>query len=154
MARRWPRWSARKASAPNAGGPSPAALPDPNPEPQTAGSSPSVRITASSPPAAPSSVSAGVRVVSSPASWTDYYSGLVVSNGTWRPGRGVPPPLDAIGPDVMLAVATVRGPEPWQWREAAPGAFMAWPDAIGASCAEEMTAAQLRAILAARDSHG
>jgi len=62
------------------------------------------------------------------------------------------PPLDAIGPDVMLAVAAVRGPEPWQWREVAPGAFMAWPSAVGAIHAEEMTAAQLRAVLAGRDA--
>jgi hypothetical protein len=64
----------------------------------------------------------------------------------------VPPPLDAISPDVMLAVAPVRGPEPWQWRQAAPGAWMAWPHAAGAVHAEEMTAAQLRAILTARDA--
>jgi hypothetical protein len=90
----------------------------------------------------------------SPASGTDYYSDLCVSDGTWQPGRGVPPPFDAIGPDVMLAVATVRGPEPWQWREAAPGAYIAWPHAAGAVHAEEMTAAQLRAILAGRDDRG
>jgi hypothetical protein len=65
----------------------------------------------------------------------------------------VPPPLHAIGADVMLAVAPVRGAELWQWREAAPGAFIAWPHAIGAVHAAEMTAAQLRTILAARD-HG
>jgi hypothetical protein len=63
----------------------------------------------------------------------------------------VPPKLDAIGPDAMLAVAPVRGAEPWQWREVAPGAFIAWPHAIGAIYAAEMTAAQLRDHLAARD---
>jgi len=113
-----------------------------------------VRIIASGSAGGQPSACPGAPAAPSPAPGTDYYSGLVVSNGTWQPGRHVPPPLDAIGPDVMLAVATVRGPEPWQWREAAPGAYMAWPDAIGAIHAEEMTAAQLRAILAARDGHG
>jgi hypothetical protein len=101
---------------------------------------------------APPPVPPAVRIVPAPACAGDgYYSGLVASNGTWRPGRLVPPPLDAIGPDAMLAVAPVRGPEPWQWRGAAPGVFMAWPHAAGAIHAEEMTAAQLRAILAARE---
>ena len=64
----------------------------------------------------------------------------------------MPPPLEVIGADVMLAVAPVRGPEPWQWREAAPGAFIAWPHAGGAHLAEEMTAGQLRAYLDERDA--
>ena len=63
-----------------------------------------------------------------------------------------PPPLYDLGADTMLAVASVPGvvPEEWQDKGAYPF-FIAWPHAIGAVSAEEMTAAQLRALLAARD---
>jgi hypothetical protein len=62
-----------------------------------------------------------------------------------------PPPLDAISADTMLAVASVPGKLPEEWQEAWP-LWMAWPHAAGAIYAVEMTAAQLRARLAARDS--
>ncbi len=102
MIPRWPRRSARKASAPSAGGPSPAALSDPSPTPPAAGSSPSVRIIASGSPAVPPSA---------------------------RPGA----------------------PEERQDEDAWPF-WIAWPHAADAIHAEEMTAAQLRAILADRDT--
>ena len=86
------------------------------------------------------------------ASLDDYYSDLTAHSAPCRTARYVPPPLEVIGADVMLAVAPVRGPEPWQWREAAPGAFIAWPHAAGAGLAEEMTAGQLRAYLDERDA--
>jgi len=53
----------------------------------------------------------------------------------------------------MLAVAPVPGKLPEEWREAWPF-WIAWPHAAGAVYAMEMTAAQLRGILAARDGHG
>jgi hypothetical protein len=62
-----------------------------------------------------------------------------------------PPPLDQLCDCTMLAVAPVPGKIPEEWRDAWP-LFMAFPHAAGAVHAEEMTAAQLRAILAARDS--
>jgi hypothetical protein len=51
----------------------------------------------------------------------------------------------------MLAVAPVPGKFVEEWRHAALGCWFALPHAAGATMAEEMTAAQLRAILAARD---
>ncbi len=62
-----------------------------------------------------------------------------------------PPSLDTIAGDTMLAVAPVPGKILKEWRHAALGAWIAWPHAADAVHAEEMTAAQLRAILAARD---
>jgi hypothetical protein len=53
----------------------------------------------------------------------------------------------------MLAVASVPGKHPEEWRQAWP-LWMAWPHAAGAVYAVEMTAAQLRARLAAMGSHG
>jgi len=64
----------------------------------------------------------------------------------------VPPPLDAISADTMLAVAPVPGKLLEEWRHAALGAWIAWPHAADAIHAEEMTAAQLRAILAERNA--
>jgi len=52
----------------------------------------------------------------------------------------------------MLAVAAVPGKVLTEWRHAGLGVWIAWPHAVDAVHAEEMTAAQLRAILAARDS--
>lgn len=63
--------------------------------------------------------------------------------------RLAPPRLAAIRPNTMLAVASVPGKIPEQWRAAGP-LWMAWPDAEGADLAVEMTAAQLRDRLAAR----
>ena len=64
-----------------------------------------------------------------------------------------PPPLAEIPASAMLAVAPAPGKTPEEWRHAALGAWIAHPHAAGAVHAEEMTAAQLRALLAARD-HG
>ncbi len=50
----------------------------------------------------------------------------------------------------MLAVAAVPGKILEEWRHAAYGVWIAWPHAADAVHAEEMTAAQLRAILAER----
>ncbi len=63
-----------------------------------------------------------------------------------------PPPLDGLGGDTMLAVAAVPGKILEEWRHAAMGVWIAWPHAADAIHAEEMTVAQLRAILAARDA--
>ncbi len=63
-----------------------------------------------------------------------------------------PPPLAGLGTDVMLAVAPVPGKILEEWRHAAMGVWIAWPHAADAIHAEEMTAAQLCAILAARDA--
>jgi hypothetical protein len=150
---RWLRWSARKVSAPSAGGPSPAAPSDPDPKPQTAGSSPSVRIIASSPPGIPSPVFHAAGDVSSPASSADPRDQADIALATARE-FWAPPPLDGLGGDTMLAVAPVPGKILEEWRHAAYGAWIAWPHAADAIHAEEMTAAQLRAILAARDGHG
>ncbi len=137
---RWLRRSARKAGAPNAGGPSPAVPPDP-------GSSPSVRILApgkatdatsrACPPAATGA---------SPASASDPRGDLLAA----LHDRWAPPPLAGLGGDTMLAVAAVPGKILEEWRHAAYGVWIAWPHAADAVHAEEMTAAQLRAILAER----
>ncbi len=63
-----------------------------------------------------------------------------------------PPPLGGLGGDTMLAVAAVPGKILEEWRHAAYGVWIAWPHAADAIHAEEMTAAQLRAILAAREA--
>ncbi len=141
--------------------------------PLTAGSSPSVRIIVSGSPAARPSACPGEPAASSPASWTevlpwqaaqiaavfgippdqladmpaDCYSMLVAAGVRIF----IPPPLAEIPDGTMLAVAAVPGKILEEWRHAAPGAWMAWPHAADAVHAEEMTAAQLRAILAARD---
>lgn len=65
-----------------------------------------------------------------------------------------PPPLDEVGDSTMLAVAAVPGKVLEEWRHADFGVWIAWPHAVDAVHAEEMTAGQLRAILAARDDHG
>jgi hypothetical protein len=62
-----------------------------------------------------------------------------------------PPPLDGLPAGTMLAVAPVPGKILEEWRHAALGCWIAWPHAADAIHAEEMTAAQLRAILAARE---
>jgi hypothetical protein len=63
-----------------------------------------------------------------------------------------PPPLDRLRGDTMLAVAPVPGKILEEWRHVALGVWIAWPHAADAIHAEEMTAAQLRAILAARET--
>jgi hypothetical protein len=62
-----------------------------------------------------------------------------------------PPPLGDLPGSVMLAVAPVPGKILEEWLHVAMGAWIAWPHAADAVHAEEMTAAQLRAILAGRD---
>ena len=64
-----------------------------------------------------------------------------------------PKPLGDLPDGTMLAVAPVPGKFLEEWRHAAMGVWIAHPHAADAIHAEEMTAAQLRAILAARD-HG
>jgi hypothetical protein len=61
-----------------------------------------------------------------------------------------PPPLDRLAGTTMLAVASAPGKVPEEWREAYP-LFMAWPHAVEACYAVEMTAAQLRDHLAGRE---
>jgi len=61
-----------------------------------------------------------------------------------------PKPLRDLPDSTMLAVASVPGKLPEEWREAWP-LWMAYPHATGAVYAVEMTAAQLRARLAAMD---
>ena len=63
-----------------------------------------------------------------------------------------PPPLDQLDDATMLAVAAVPGKILEEWLHAALGTWIAWPHAADAIHAEEMTAGQLRAILAARDA--
>jgi len=65
-----------------------------------------------------------------------------------------PPPLDALDGGTMLAVAAVPGKILEEWRPVAMGVWIGWPHAQGAAEAEEMTAAQLRDLLTARDDHG
>jgi alkylhydroperoxidase family enzyme len=64
-----------------------------------------------------------------------------------------PKPLGELRDSTMLAVASVPGKHPEEWRQAYP-LWMAWPHATGAVLAVEMTAAQLRARLAEMDGHG
>ncbi len=138
---RWLRRSARKAGAPNAAAPSPAALSDLRKTLQTGSPLPSVRIIASGSPAAPPSAFHVEPVVSSPASWSDARDIAMAMTRKLL----APPPLGRLGGDAMLAVAAVPGKILEEWRHAAPGAWMAWPHAADAVHAEEMTAAQLRA---------
>ncbi len=144
----------RKGSARNAAAPSPAAPSDPNLKLLPAGSSPSAPTTGSLPPAAPSSACPGAAAASSPASAT---AAWMADHGTgWFHGCCschdlAPPPLDGLDAGTMLAVASAPGKIPAEWREAWP-LFMAWPHAAGAVYAVEMTAAQLRARLAAMDA--
>jgi hypothetical protein len=88
-----------------------------------------------------------VRVVSSPASGTDPRD---VAMALARIALA-PPPLDRLRDGTMLAVAAVPGKILEEWRHAAYGVWIAWPHAADAIHAEEMTAAQLRAILADRE---
>jgi hypothetical protein len=65
-----------------------------------------------------------------------------------------PKPLGELPASTMLAVAVAPGKLPEEWQD--EGAWPFWiahPHAAGAIYAVEMTAAQLRAILAERD-HG
>jgi hypothetical protein len=101
--------------------------------------------------AATSSASPGARAVSSPASRTDPRDPRDIAMAIAREMLA-PPPLAGLGADVMLAVAAVPGKILEEWRHAAYGVWIAWPHAADAIHAEEMTAAQLRAILAARDA--
>lgn len=87
--------------------------------------------------------------MSSPASAGDVYD-LVTEIAR---ERLAPPPLGQLAGDVMLAVASVPGKIPEEWRPAYP-LFMAWPHAADAVYAVEMTAAQLRALLAGIGGHG
>ena len=64
-----------------------------------------------------------------------------------------PPPLDGLDGGTMLAVAAVPGKLLEEWRHVAMGVWVGWPHAADAVHAEEMTAAQLRDLLTARD-HG
>lgn len=64
-----------------------------------------------------------------------------------------PPHPALLSSAALLAVAPVPGKDPAEWRYVAPGTWVAWLYAAGAGCcAEEMTAGQLRAILAERDA--
>ena len=70
-------------------------------------------------------------------------------------GCFAPPPLAILPAGTMLAVAPAPGKVPEEWRPVRVTwrrVFIAWPHAAGAVHAEEMTAAQLRALLAARDA--
>ena len=72
-------------------------------------------------------------------------------------GCFAPPSLAILPASTMLAVAPVPGKLPEEWRAVRVSwcrVFIAWPHAADAIHAEEMTAAQLRAVLAARDGHG
>ncbi len=88
--------------------------------------------------------------VSSPASRTDARDpadvALAICRDFWAP-----PPLGGLSADTMLAVAAVPGKILEEWRHAGLGVWIAWPHAADAIHAEEMTAAQLRDLLAARD---
>jgi hypothetical protein len=64
-----------------------------------------------------------------------------------------PPSLDDLPDSTMLAVAAGPGKVLEEWRHADFGVWIGWPHAVDAVHAEEMTAGQLRAILAERD-HG
>jgi hypothetical protein len=62
-----------------------------------------------------------------------------------------PPPLAEIPDGTMLSVAAVPGKVLEEWRHADFGVWIGWPHAVDAVHAEEMTAGQLRALLAERD---
>jgi hypothetical protein len=76
------------------------------------------------------------------------YSALIAC----LPPHLAPPLLDDLPGGTMLAVAPVPGKILEEWRHAGLGVWIAWPHAADAIHAEEMTAAQLRAILAGRDA--
>jgi hypothetical protein len=101
--------------------------------------------------AATSSACPGARAVSSPASRTDPRDPRDVILGICRE-FWAPPELGKLPSYTMLAVAAVPGKILEEWRHAGLGCWIAWPHAADAIHAEEMTAAQLRAILAARDA--
>jgi hypothetical protein len=131
----------------------------------TAGSSPSAPTTGNLTPATPSPAFRAGGVVSSPGSWTDAQVaewitaapaddlcglyGMVVA--FVHSGGLAPPELPGIPDGTMLAVAAVPGKVLEEWRHAGFGVWIGWPHAVDAVHAEEMTAGQLRAILAARE---
>lgn len=93
--------------------------------------------------------------MSSPASATvtapdDYYRDARFYECSCH-GAKPPPPLAGLDDSTLLAVAAVPGKVLEEWRHADFGVWIAWPHAAGAVHAEEMTAGQLRALLAARD---
>lgn len=83
----------------------------------------------------------------SPGSWADFEDDEVeMVREVLAPGV-----LAWLPADTMLAAASVPGKVLEEWRHADFGVWIAWPHAVDAVHAEEMTAGQLRAILAARD---
>jgi hypothetical protein len=94
------------------------------------------------PPALPA-----VRIVPAPACAGDLRDAAL----TLAREMLAPPPLDRLAADTMLAVASAPGKIPEEWQDKGAWPFwIAWPHAVDAVHAEEMTAAQLRAILAGR----
>lgn len=89
-----------------------------------------------------------MRVVWSPESWTDARDAAI----DLARQAFAPPPLGELTGSTMLAVAPVPGKILEEWRHVALGCWIGWPHAVGAVHAEEMTAAQLRAILTAREA--
>lgn len=67
-------------------------------------------------------------------------------------GAKPPPPLEDLDDSAVLAVAAVPGKVLEEWRHVALGAWIARPDAAADGFAEVMTAGQLRALLAERDT--
>ena len=113
-----------------------------------AGTSPSPRTTGNLTPAVRLSVSAEAPAASSLASVSNDARDVAMEMA-----RKVlaPPPLDGLDGGTMLAVASVPGKVPEEWRPVAPGVWIAWPHAAGAIHAKEMTVGQLRDLLTARD---
>jgi len=156
MAFRWltRAFPGRRGSARSAAGPSPAAPSDPNVRLLPAGTSPSAPTTGSRTPAAPPSAFHAGGVVSSPGSATTAWMADYTAtrfHGCCPCHDLAPPPLDDLDGSAMLAVGAVPGKILEEWRHAAYGVWVGWPHAQGAAEAEEMTAAQLRDLLAARD---
>jgi hypothetical protein len=116
----------------------------------TAGSSPSARTTGNRTPAVPPSAFRAAGVVSSPGSASDEVPCPFGTAGCFCFTKP-PPPLTGLDADAMLAVAAVPGKVLEEWRHADFGVWIAWPHAVDAGCAEEMTAAQLRDLLAKRE---
>lgn len=135
MAPRWLRKGGRVASAPvagvsSAGGPP---APEPSSSPPITGFGQHVTPWCACPPV-------DTEECPGSADTIDYYAG-VLREAAAR--FDVPPPLEGISGNVMLAVAPAPGKVPEQWRPAGP-LFIGWPHAEGADLAVEMTAAQLR----------